>query len=109
MLCQRSASDLVKSRRVENGKDDPASHCLPRGGVKGHTTPLLRKVVQVPGLLVILSEANASYRQIFTDGRALPVDPQPSWNGDSSSKWEGHDLVVKTNGCPDEMKLDPVR
>ena len=103
---QRWAADLVKRRLAENGKDDPASHCLPRGVVKGHTTPLLRKVVQVPGLLVILSEANASYREIFTDGRALPVDPQPSWNGYSSAKWEGDDLVVKTNGFRDEMWLD---
>jgi len=100
------AADLVKKRLADNSRDDPASHCLPRGVVKGHTTPLLRKVVQVPGLLAILNEANASYRQIFTDGRALPTDPQPSWNGYSSAKWEGDDLVVRTIGFRDEMWLD---
>jgi hypothetical protein len=100
------AADLVKRRLADNSKDDPASHCLPRGVVKGHTTPLFRKIVQLPGLLVILNESNASYRQIFTDGRALPVDPQPSWNGYSSAKWEGDDLVVRTNGFRDEMWLD---
>jgi hypothetical protein len=100
------AAELVKKRMADNGKDDPSSHCLPRGVVKEHTTPLFRKVIQIPGLLVILSESNASYRQIFTDGRALPVDPQPSWNGYSSAKWEGDDLVVRTNGFRDEMWLD---
>jgi hypothetical protein len=100
------AEDLVKARMEQNGKDDPASHCLPRGVVKSHTTPLFRKIVQVPGLLVILNESNASYRQIFTDGRALPVDPNPTWNGYSSAKWEGDDLVVRTNGFRDEMWLD---
>ena len=103
---QQWAADLVKRRLADNGKDDPASHCLPRGVVKGHTTPLLKKVVQVPGLFVILNEANASYRQIFTDGRALPADPEPSWNGYSSAKWEGDELVVRTNGFRDEMWLD---
>jgi hypothetical protein len=100
------AADLVKKRLADNSKDDPASHCLPRGVVKGHTTPLFRKIVQIPGLLAILNEANASYRQIFTDGRALPVDPQPSWNGYSSAKWEENDLVVRTSGFRDEMWLD---
>jgi hypothetical protein len=100
------AADLVKKRLADNGKDDPASHCLPRGVVKGHTTPLFRKIVQIPGLLAILNEANASYRQIFTDGRALPVDPQPSWNGYSSAKWDGNDLVVRTSGFRDETWLD---
>ena len=74
--------------------------------MKGHTTPLFRKIVQVPGLVVILKESNASYRQIFTDGRPLPVDPQPSWDGYSSGRWEGDTLVVQTNGFRDGLWLD---
>jgi hypothetical protein len=61
--------------------------------------------VQLPGLLVILLEYNASYRQIFLDGRPLPVDPQPSWNGYSTGRWEGDTLVVETNGLRD-MGID---
>ena len=68
--------------------------------------PEYRKVVQVPGLLVILNERNAGYRQIFTDGRPLPEDPQPSWNGYSTGKWEGDTLVVQTAGFRDGMWLD---
>jgi hypothetical protein len=63
-------------------------------------------MIQVPGLLVILNEQNASYRQIFTDGRPLPVDPNPSWNGYSSGKWEGDTLVVQTTGFRDALWLD---
>jgi hypothetical protein len=103
---QTWAADIVKTRRAENGKDDPSTHCLPGGVVKGHTTPLLRKIVQVPGLVVILKESNASYRQIFTDGRPLPVDPQPSFEGYSSGRWEGDTLVVQTNGFRDGVWLD---
>ena len=63
-------------------------------------------MVEVSGLLVILNEQNASYRQIFTDGRPLPVDPNPSWNGYSSGKWEGDSLVVQTTGFRDGLWLD---
>jgi hypothetical protein len=71
-----------------------------------HADALLRKVVQVPGLVLIIYERDTSYRQIFTDGRPLPVDPQPSWNGYSSGKWDGDTLVVQTHGFRDGLWLD---
>jgi len=70
------------------------------------TDGLLKKIVQIPGLVVILTERNATYRQIFTDARPLPADPNPSWNGNSSGKWEGDTLVVRTNGFRDDSWLD---
>ena len=100
------AAVLIKQRAAAFGKDDPTSHCLPGGPLKMHADPLLRKIVQVPGLVIILNERNASYRQIFTDGRPLPQDPQPSFNGYSTGKWEGDSLVVKTSGFRDGLWLD---
>ncbi len=100
------AAALVKTRREQNGKDDPGSHCLPTGIIKMHTTPLLKKIIQVPGLLVILNEREVTYRQIFTDGRPLPVDPQPAWTGYSTGKWDGDTLVVETSGFHDGIWLD---
>ena len=100
------ASDARKVRMAENGKDDPVSYCLPGGVVKLHTTPLLRKIIQIPGLVVSLNEMDATYRQIFTDGRPLPVDPEPSWKGYSSGRWDGDTLVVETTGFRDGMWLD---
>jgi hypothetical protein len=100
------AAELVKRRVSNTRKDDPNSRCLPTGIVRMHTTPLYRKIVQTPGLLVILNERMATYRQIFTDGRPLPVDPQPSWTGYSSGTWEGDTLVVQTNGIRDDLWLD---
>jgi hypothetical protein len=55
---------------------------------------------------VILDEFNASYRQVFTDARPFPVDPQPSWSGYSSGKWEGDTLVVQSIGFRDDLWLD---
>src|SRR5258708_3594217 len=100
------AADVVKARRAQNGKDDPTSHCLPGGVAKLHTAALLRKVVQVPGLVVFMTERNASYRQIFTDGRPLPKEPNPSWNGYSTAHWEGDTLVVMSNGFQGGQWLD---
>ena len=100
------AADLVKKRRAVNSMDDPQSHCLPRGALRIHTDGLLKKFTQVPGLLVILTERNAGFRQIFTDGRPLPADPNPSWNGYSSGRWEGDTLVVQSIGFRDDLWLD---
>ena len=100
------AADLVKARKAENGKDDPTSHCLPGGVAKLHTSALLRKIIQAPGLVVFMTERNASYRQIFTDGRPLPKDPNPSWNGYSTGHWDGDTLVVETIGFQDGQWLD---
>ena len=90
----------------QNGKDDPVSRCLPGGVVKLHTTPQLRKIVQVPGLLVTLNEMDATYRQIFTDGRPLPQIDMPSFKGYSTGRWDGDTLVVQTIGFNDGMWLD---
>jgi hypothetical protein len=100
------AAEFVKKTRAANRPNDPMTHCLPPGIVRLAVFPLFRMMVQVPGLLVILNEQNASYRQIFTDARPLPVDPSPSWNGYSSGKWEGDTLVVQTTGFRDGLWLD---
>jgi hypothetical protein len=100
------AAELVKRTRAANRPNDPMTRCLPPGIVRLHVFPLFRKMVQVPGLIVILNEQNASYRQIFTDGRPLPADPNPAWNGYSSGKWEGDTLVVQTTGFRDGLWLD---
>ena len=100
------AAQLVRTRGPELRISDPSTHCLPTGVIRMHTHPGLKKIIQAPGLLVILNELYASYRQIFTDARPLPADPNPSWNGYSSGKWEGDTLVVQTNGFRDGLWLD---
>ncbi|HEY7218583.1 MAG TPA: hypothetical protein VH985_09325 [Candidatus Binatia bacterium] len=85
---------------------DPYTHCVAPGGPRMHLLPTMKKMVQTPGLLVILDEYNASYRQVFTDGRPSPEDPQPTWNGYSSGRWEGDRLVVETMGFRDDQWLD---
>ena len=97
---------LVKKRTAENSKDDPHVRCLPDTFLRAYSLPHLLKFVQVPGLLLMLNEMNAGYRQVFTDGRPLPVDPTPSWQGYSSGKWEGDTLVVDSIGFRDDLWID---
>jgi hypothetical protein len=80
--------------------------CRPAGAIRLLTFPPPRKILQLPDELVILSERDVTYRQIFTDGRPLPQDPDPSWNGFSTATWEGDTLVAHTIGLRDGAWLD---
>ena len=97
---------LVKQRTGNNAKDDPHVRCLPANFLRAYGMPHLIKFVHTPKLLLVLNEWNAGYRQVFTDGRPLPVDPNPSWQGYSSAKWEGDTLVVDTIGFRDDVWID---
>ena len=96
------AAELVKQRVAASGKDDPTSHCFPGGIVRLHTYPTFNKIIQTPALIVILSEREVTYRQIFLDGRPLPVDALPTWKGYSVGRWEGDTLVVESSGFRSE-------
>ena len=100
------AAALMKERAAIAGTQDPHSKCLPNSFPRAYALPHIQKFVQTPGLIAILDEFNAGYRQIFTDARPLPEDPQPSWNGYSSGKWDGDTLVVQTIGYRDDLWLD---
>ena len=99
------AAALVKERSEHVG-DDPVTLCKPAGALRLLTFPPPRKVLQLPGVVVILSERDVTYRQIFTDGRPLPTDASPSFNGYSTGRWINDTLVVETNGLRDGMWLD---
>lgn len=97
---------LVKQRTANNAKDDPHVKCLPDTFLRAYGMPHLLKFVHTPGSLVVLSEWNAGYRQVFTDARPLPQDPVPSWQGYSSATWSGDTLIVDTIGLRDDTWID---
>jgi hypothetical protein len=102
---QKWAADLVKTRRVQQGLD-PNVHCMPRDAPRIWTDDYYKRIFQVPGRVIILTERNMQYRQIFTDGRPMLKDPNPTWNGYSVGHWEGDTFVVETNGFRDDLWLD---
>jgi hypothetical protein len=97
---------IVQERIANGAKDDPHVRCFPDHFLRAYGMPFLQKFVHTPGLLVVLTERNAAYRQVFTDGRPLPEDPNPSWQGYSSARWSGDTLVVDTIGMRDDTWID---
>jgi len=97
---------IVKERTANNAIDDPHIRCLPDNFLRAYGLPHLLKFVHTSGLLVVLNEMNAGYRQVFTDARPLPVNPNPTWQGYSSAKWSGDTLVVDTIGLRDDTWID---
>jgi hypothetical protein len=94
-------------RRVDTlGKDDPNNFCLPSGYPEKDAVTSPWKIVQTPGLVIILYESRTIFRQIFTDGRKLPVDPNPNWQGYSIGHWDGDTLVVETAGTNGKAWMD---
>jgi hypothetical protein len=97
---------IVKERTANEAIDDPHIRCLPDNFLRAYGLPHLLKFVHTPRLLVMLNEMNAGYRQVFTDGRPLPRDPNPSWQGYSSATWSGDTLVIDTIGLRDDTWID---
>jgi hypothetical protein len=100
------AAEMVKARMADDSRDDPHVRCLPDNPPRTWTLPHLTKAIHTPALLALLYEVNAMYRQIFVDGRPMPDDPTPAWNGYSTARWDGDTLVVQTTGFRDDLWLD---
>ena len=99
------AYDIVQKRKGDQVAD-PNVHCMPRDAPRIWTDDYYKRIIQVPERLIVLTERNMQYRQIFLDGRLLPNDPEPTWNGYSTGHWEGDTLVVETSGFRDDLWLD---
>jgi hypothetical protein len=102
---QWSKQEMVK-RRAHRGRADPHTYCKPPNYPRAWTLPQHTKIIQTPQEMVMLHEFNAAYREVYLDGRPLPVDPNPTWNGYSTAHWDRDTLVIETNGIRDDMWLD---
>ena len=71
------------------------SSTLPPILPRGYNSNL--QIFQSPGYVVIQGEMGDP-RMIPTDGRELPSELLPQWNGTSVGKWEGETLVIETTG-----------
>jgi hypothetical protein len=97
------ADELFRKRAEEFGKDFPGYQCMPDIGP--FATFGLFKILQSSSTTAFLPEGG-SYRQVLTDGRSLPVDPNPTWQGYSIGHWDGETFVVESAGFNDRTWLD---
>jgi hypothetical protein len=97
------ADELSRKRSEEFGKDHPGYRCMPDIGAFSMVG--IFKILQTPTTMAFLPEGG-QFRQVLTDGRALPVDPQPTWGGYSIGRWDGDVFVVESAGFNDRTWLD---
>lgn len=86
-------------------EDTPAANCVPPGMPVIMTQPYPLEFLFTPGKVTIMLEVYSQWRQIFTDGRALPEDPDLTYNGHSIGSWEDETLVVETVGVSTDTPL----
>jgi hypothetical protein len=88
--------------------NDPLDGCDPAGFPRNLLFELRPfQVVQAPNKMLILYQYQRVWRVIWTDGRELPKDPDPSWYGYSVGKWaDDYTFVVETVGSDERTWLD---
>ena len=102
----RPAAEAVFQKHVADfHRTDPFTNCLPSGPSEVLNTTY--RIIQSPSVLALLFESGTGrFRQIYTDGRALPKDPNPAWLGYSIGHWDSDTLVVESAGFNDRTWLD---
>ena len=97
--------------RIVRGADDTGatSNCMPLVPPQSWGVPYQFQILQGASYVAIFHEYPGTFRIVPTDGSPHPVDPDPSWLGDSVGHWEGDTLVVDTIGFNDKTELQGFR
>ena len=105
------AAAVAAQRQARNHVDDPYGYCMPPGFPRIDYAGGEFKILSTPGVTAFLYETlvGLMFRQVFTDGRALPNDQDPSWLGYSVGHWEGDTFVVDTVGLKDGGWIDTLK
>ncbi len=93
---------------AERGKPtgDPTAACLPPGMPRVMTMTYPMEITMGPDRVMIYAEWDEQIRRIFTDGRPLSVDPDPTYNGQSVGHWEGNFFLATTFGLRADTNLE---
>jgi hypothetical protein len=93
-IFQRHLADAAAGRPT----GDPTAACLPPGMPRIMTMTYPMEITMGPDRIMIYAEWDEQVRRIFTDGRPLPEDPDPTYNGESVGHWEGNFLISTAYG-----------
>ena len=92
---------------ADDAREDPTAKCIVGGVPRSDFVPYPMKILQLPEMVPSSSTRRfIRTRQIFTDGRELPKDPNPAWLGYSVGRWDGDVFVVTSTGFNDDVWLD---
>jgi hypothetical protein len=101
-----AAAITAERKTGAHAAEEPQANCLPPGVPRIISTPYPFKIIQTSDQVLVLYESYELNRQIFLDGRQLVKDPNPSWMGYSTGKWDKDTLVVDTVGFNGKTWLD---
>jgi len=96
-----------ESYRIVRGPTEagPLSNCMPVAGPAAYTVPYQFQLIQNKDYLIILHEYPGTHRIVPLNGATHPVDPDPTWLGDSVGRWDGDTLVIDTIGFNTNTEL----
>ncbi|MBV8845829.1 MAG: hypothetical protein JO307_23720 [Bryobacterales bacterium] len=101
--------DLEKpgyGQRAAPGGNDPILQCDPMGFPRILYFPAPFEFAQISNRVLQMFERDHAVREIWTDGRAFPSDPDPLWYGYSRGKWlDDTTFVVESTGFDDRTWL----
>jgi hypothetical protein len=93
-------------RKRAPGGNDPILQCDPMGFPRVMFLYTVFEFVQAPGRVIQFFEREHEYRSIWTDGRSLQKDADPTWYGYAIGHWEGDDtFAVESAGFNDKTWL----
>ena len=104
-----NATRPVYGPRAVPGGNDPMSTCDPLGIPRNlflEVSIYPMEILQTPKRTLQFFELAHAWREIWTDGRNLPENPDPRWMGYSIGRWEANTFVVETIGMYDRTWLD---
>jgi hypothetical protein len=85
---------------------DPTAACLPPGMPRIMTMTYPMEITIGPDRVMIYGEWDEQVRRIFLDGRSLPEDPEPTYNGESVGHWEGNFLLSTAYGFRADTNME---
>lgn len=107
-IAQHKPGDGPRQAALKDINDPLSAMCDPAGFPRLLLFELRPfQVVQTPNQVLMLYMFEKRFRVIWTDGRALPKDPDPRWYGYSVGRWEDDaTFVVQTIGLDERTWLD---
>jgi hypothetical protein len=91
--------------QLASGREFQSAYCLPTA-LPSNLEVTEFKMIQAPGQLGVIPGTGDPSRQIYTDGRSLPKNPEPNWTGYSVGTWQRDTLIVETVGITTRASLD---
>jgi len=96
----QAKADYEYSQTLQRGQSwrDAIGQCFPAGQPMVMTRVWPIAMVQLPTVIMMISNFNNEFRQIFLDGRPWTDENTVifTYNGESHGRWEGDTLVVDT-------------